>query len=97
MNRHLPTPLKYGDNIYGSLNLLHFETEKIVQKTKTLNLLLNDSIDKILIVIAIDNYQLNLGLSGPNIQQFCNVNAKYISKSFGSSTLYTISINKRSV
>ena len=55
MNMNFPTSLRYGNNKYGSLNLLHIE-KKLVKKIKTINLLLNDSTNKSLILITINKY-----------------------------------------
>ena len=77
INRNFPTRFRYGNHNYGSLNLLHIKIEQLIKKITTINLLLNDSIKKSLILIVIGNYQLNFGLC-ETILQYPNINTKYI-------------------
>ena len=65
MNRNFIISLRYYKYNYDSLNVLYIETEQLVKNIKTLNLLLNDNINKQLFFILIDNFQLNWGLSQP--------------------------------
>ena len=77
MNMNFPISFWHGNHYYGSLNLLHIEIEKLAKKIKTMNLFLNDSIVKSLILFAVENYQLNSGLFKP-ILQYPNIDTKYI-------------------
>ena len=56
MNRYFPISLRYGNQNYRLLNILHIVTEQLVKKMKSLNLLMNDNNNKNLIITVIDNY-----------------------------------------
>ena len=72
--------MKYHQYIMwdATLNVgLFIKTEQLVKNIKTLNLLLNDNINKTLTIITINTFRLNLGSSQP-ILKLPKVDTKYI-------------------